>query len=144
MHQLAPVVWPDGASIGRLVPPGACVVTDETSALISTDRFDSPPGCPDIIDSLATTLALSHGVSVQGGAGRITASVVGGWRLILGRARYVWLSPGSARRIPPSAWFRENFAPASAYEPGVGQLFERKDVADATCAIAWLTGRSPL
>jgi alpha-1,2-mannosyltransferase len=122
---LAPLSVPDGAQVGRLIPPGACVVTDQVSDLISADRFDTPHGCPEIIDSLATTLVISHGVSIQGGAGKMPA-VVGAWRSILGRARYVLLAPGSARRIPPSAWFRENFAPVGRYYPGIGQLFERR------------------
>jgi alpha-1,2-mannosyltransferase len=125
VHELAPLSVPDGAQIGRMIPPGACVVTDEVSDLISTDRFNVPPGCPQVIDALATTLVLSHGVSVQGGAGRIPA-VVDGWQSILGRAQYVLLSPGSARRIPATAWFRRNFVPVTAYQTGIGQLWERR------------------
>jgi alpha-1,2-mannosyltransferase len=125
VRALAPLSVPDGAQVGRLIPPGACVVTDEVSVLISADRFDTPPGCPDIIDSLATTLVVSHGVSVLGGAGKIPA-VVSAWQSILGRARYVLLAPGSGRRIPPSAWFQENFAPVGGYIPYIGQLYERR------------------
>jgi alpha-1,2-mannosyltransferase len=125
VRALEPLSVPDGSQIGRLIPPGACVVTDEISVLISADRFNTPPGCPDVIDSLATTLVVSHGVSVQGGAGKIPA-VVGAWQSILGRARYVLLAPGSARRIPPSAWFSENFAPVGGYYPYIGQLYERR------------------
>jgi hypothetical protein len=62
---------------------------------------------------------------MQGGAGRM-GSVADAWRSILDRARYVWLSPGSARRIPTNAWFQEDFVPVSGYVPGIGQLFERK------------------
>jgi hypothetical protein len=125
VHELEPLSVPDGAQIGRLVPPGACVVTDQVSDLISVDRFNVPPGCPGVIDALATTLVLSHGVSVQGGAGRLPA-VVDGWQSILGRAQYVLLSPGHARRIPQSAWFQRNFVPVSAYHAGIGQLWERR------------------
>jgi len=125
MYELAPLSVPDAAQVGRLIPAGTCVVTDQISDLISADRFDIPPGCPDIIDSLATTLVASGGISVQGGAGKIPA-VVSAWQSILGRARYVLLAPGSARRIPPTAWFSENFVPASRYYPYIGQLFERR------------------
>jgi alpha-1,2-mannosyltransferase len=125
VRALEPLSVPDGSQIGRLIPPGACVVTDEISVLISADRFNTPSGCPDIIDSLATTLVVSHGVSVQGGAGKIPA-VVDAWQSILGRARYVLLAPGSARRIPPSAWFRANFTPVGGYYPYIGQLYERR------------------
>jgi hypothetical protein len=84
--------------------------------------------CPDIIDSLATTLVLSHGVSVQGGAAS-SGPVVAAWQSILGRADYVWLSPENARRIPwtheLSSWFRQNFRPAGPYSPATGQLYVR-------------------
>jgi hypothetical protein len=118
------------AAIGRLIPKGACVVTDETSVAISADRFASPgPGCSDVIDALATTLVLSHGVSVQGGAAK-SASVVAAWRAILGKSDYVWLSGGNARRIPwtraLTAWFRQNFRPVGPSNPSLGQLYVRK------------------
>jgi hypothetical protein len=117
------------AAIGRLIPKGACVVTDETSIAISADRFASPgPGCSDVIDSLATTLVLSHGVSVQGGAAK-SASVVAAWQAILGHSDYVWLSGGNPRRIPwtpaLTAWFHQNFRPVGPSNPSLGQLYVR-------------------
>jgi hypothetical protein len=117
------------AAAGRVIPNGACVVTDETSLLISADRFPAArPGCPDIVDSLATTLVLSHGVSIQAGAARSTR-LVAAWQSVLSRAEYVWLSSGNARRIPwtpeLSGWFRQHFRPAGPYTPGIGQLFVR-------------------
>jgi hypothetical protein len=58
------------------LPPGACVVTDEASLTIAADRFYAwKPGCPVVIDSLATTLAFTHGVSVQAGADADTQAV---------------------------------------------------------------------
>jgi alpha-1,2-mannosyltransferase len=126
VHVLMRVHVGDGSQVGDVIPPGSCVVTDQVSNLISVDRFDNPPGCPEVIDSLATTLMLGHGVSIQAGAGGRPA-VVNGWQSILGRARYVLLSPESANRIPTnSAWFRQNFTPVSVYEPGMGQLYERR------------------
>jgi hypothetical protein len=118
------------AAIGRLIPKGACVVTDETSLAISADRFASPgPGCSDIIDSLAATLVLSHGVSVQAGAAK-SASVVAAWQAILGHSDYVWLSGGNARRIPwtpaLTAWFHQNFRPVGPSNPSLGQLYVRE------------------
>jgi alpha-1,2-mannosyltransferase len=129
LDEVAPLSAPASAAVGRLVPKDACVVTDVTSFMISADRFASlRPGCPDIIDSLATTLALSHGVSVQGGAAR-SGHVVAAWQSILSRAEYVWLSPGNARRIPwtheLSSWFRRNFRPMGPYHPLTGQLYVR-------------------
>jgi alpha-1,2-mannosyltransferase len=116
-------------AIGRLIPKGACVVTDETSIAISADRFASPgPGCSDIIDSLATTLVLSHGISVQGGAAK-SASVVAAWQAILGHSDYVWLSGGNPRRIPwtpaLTAWFHQNFRSVGPSNPRLGQLYVR-------------------
>jgi hypothetical protein len=125
VHELAPLKVPDGTRIGPLIPPGTCVVADEASDLIATDRFNLPPGCPEVIDALATTLVLSHGISMQDGAGRLPA-VVAGWQSILSRAQYVLLSPGSARRIPTGAWFQRNFKPVTSYQAGIGQLWERR------------------
>ena len=113
------------------IPTGSCVVTDEASLTIAADRFaDLPPGCPDIVDSLAATLVLSNGVSVQGGADRMPR-VVAAWKAWLDKADYEWLSPGhgSARRIPwtpgLSAWFNATFAKLGAYRAGTGQLYVR-------------------
>jgi hypothetical protein len=129
-----------GASVGTTtpisahIPPGACVVADEVSMTISSDRFTAAsPGCPDVIDSLATTLVLSHGVSIQGGALNMP-TVVKGWKSILNRAQYVWVSNNSDRRIPWGqkrhvtplwAWFTEHFTPVTAYDHSLGQLWER-------------------
>ena len=129
LSEVAPLGVPTSAAVGRLIPEGACVVTDETPLTVSANRFTSlRPGCPDIIDSLATTLALSHGVSVQGGAARNT-HVVAAWQSILSRADYAWLSPGNARRIPWTpelrSWFRRNFRPVGPYNPITGQLYVR-------------------
>ena len=129
LHEVAPVSVPTTVAAGRLIPAGACVVTDETPLTISADRFTPlRPGCPDVIDSLATTLALSHGVSVQGGAAN-SGPVVAAWQSILSRADYVWLSPGNTRRIPwtpeLTTWFRRTFRPVRWHGPGTGQLYAR-------------------
>jgi hypothetical protein len=123
----APDIYPDQAAI----PPGVCVVTDQISLTISADRFTAArPGCPDIMDSLAATLVLSNGVSVQGGAASLP-KVVGGWQSILGKADYVWLSPNNSRRIPwtpgLSAWFNEHFTRLTAYRHGLGTVYKRVD-----------------
>jgi hypothetical protein len=119
--------------ISQYIPPGACVVTDEVSLTISADRFTSDKAdCPDVIDSLATTLVLSGGTSIQGGALNMP-KVVQGWKNILGKADYVWVSSNSDKRIPwtqkpdPSPlwiWFSDNFTPVTAYSPSMGQLFK--------------------
>jgi len=120
----APNIYQDKA----LIPAGACVVTDETSMVIAANRFDAArPGCPDIIDSLAATLVLSNGVSVQGGAYSVP-HVVAGWESILGKAQYVWLSPQNARRIPWTAalslWFTTHFQQLPTHR-GLGRVYQR-------------------
>jgi Dolichyl-phosphate-mannose-protein mannosyltransferase len=110
-------------SASALVPAGSCLVADQVSFAIAANRFTAPtPGCPDLVDSLAATLALSGGVSPQGGAGQ-APSVVAGWEAVFGQARYVWLSGGASARIPwtPAlqSWFSAHFRLLAAY-PGYG------------------------
>jgi alpha-1,2-mannosyltransferase len=106
------------ANVSALVPAGSCLVADQISFAIAANRFEAPsPGCPDIIDSLAVTLALSGGVSPQGGAGE-APNVVAGWEAIFAKAQYVWLSSGVSDRIPWPAlqpWFFAHFRLLAAY-----------------------------
>jgi alpha-1,2-mannosyltransferase len=109
--------------VSALVPAGSCLVADQVSFAIAANRFTAPsPGCPDLVDSLAATLALSGGVSPQGGAGQ-APNVVAGWEAVFGQARYVWLSGGARARIPwtPAlqSWFSAHFRLLAAY-PGYG------------------------
>ncbi len=107
------------AAIARVVPPGACVLTDEVSYTIAADRFFSDlRGCPQIVDGEGTDLALSGGRNGVTGAGR-TPAVHAIWTSALRSTQYVWLSSrlGSveARRIAwtPSlkAYFFSHFRP---------------------------------
>ncbi|MGH3165900.1 MAG: hypothetical protein ACRDN0_08395 [Trebonia sp.] len=120
----APDIYPDQA----VIPPGACVVTDQVSMVMAANRFtQAPPGCPDIMDSLAETLALSNGVSVQGGATSLP-QVVGSWKSIFAKADYVWLSPNNYRRIPwtpgLTSWFNAHFIKVPAYG-GLGSVYQQ-------------------
>jgi hypothetical protein len=123
-RELAPAHVPASpASVSALIPAGSCLVADQVSFAIAADRFAAPSqGCPDLIDSLAATLALSGGVSPQGGAGH-APNVVAGWAAIFGQARYVWLSGGAPARIPwtPAlqSWFSGHFRLLAAF-PGYG------------------------
>jgi hypothetical protein len=115
----------DVTADAALIPPGACVVSDEISLAIAANRFTAASaGCPDVLDSLATTLVASNGVSVQGGASALP-QVAAEWRSIFSRAQYVWLSGSSDRRIPWTPglknWFAANFRPL--HPPG-GELSE--------------------
>jgi hypothetical protein len=99
--------------VADTIPAGACVVSDQVSVTIAADRFiAASPGCPDVVDSLAQTLALSHGVSPAGGAGS-KPQVVTAWEAIFSKAQFVWLTGGYQSRIPwtpqLNAWFLANF-----------------------------------
>jgi hypothetical protein len=127
--QHAPEVHADAA----LIPPGACVVSDEIALTIAADRFTAGSGgCPDVLDSLATTLVAGNGVSVQGGA-KALPQVVADWKAIFARADYVWLSGSSARRIPWTpelqAWFARDFRSLRPPpgEVSEGQVYARRD-----------------
>jgi hypothetical protein len=129
VREMYPLQQSGAQALASEIPPGACLVTDEVSLTIAADRFARPPaGCPDIIDSLADTLVLSNGVSVQGGAQNMPA-VVGQWQTWLAKADYVLLSPGYKRRIPwapgLSAWFNAEFIPVGGLSPVTGQLYQR-------------------
>ena len=119
------------ASVSALIPAGSCLVADQVSFAIAANRFEAPtPGCPDLVDSLAVTLALSGGVAPQSGAGYAPApKVVAGWEAIFGQARYVWLSGGVSDRIPMPAlqsWFSAHFRLLAAFPSyGASKLYVR-------------------
>ena len=133
VREMYPLHRSGAQALAAQIPAGACFVTDQASIAIAADRFANPPaGCPDIIDSLAATLVLSNGVSVQGGAKNMPA-VVAQWKTWLGKADYVLLSPdhASQRRIPwtpaLSAWFNATFVQDGSPSPATGQLYRRVD-----------------
>ncbi|HTU76161.1 MAG TPA: hypothetical protein VMG38_21795 [Trebonia sp.] len=98
--------------VSSVIPAGSCVVSDQVSVTVAADRFTTAPGCPDVVDALAQTLVLSHGVSPAGGAGQQQA-VVSAWESIFSQAQYVWLTGGYQARIPwtpqLAAWFQAHF-----------------------------------
>jgi alpha-1,2-mannosyltransferase len=131
IREMYPLSKSGAEALAAKIPVSACVVTDEASLTIAADRFaELPPGCPDIIDSLAATLVLSNGVSVQGGAQNMSA-VVAQWQTWFSKADYVLLSPdrASRRRIPwttgLSDWFNVTFVKDGSYSPTFGQLYQR-------------------
>jgi hypothetical protein len=139
VREVRPMTQAGAQAVAREIPKGACVVTDEVSLTIAADRFTGyRANCPVIVDSLAQTLVLSNGVSVQGGAATMP-KVVAAWRTWLGEADYVWLTPGtgpglgSARRIPwtPALlrWFHREFRRVGSYSRSTGQLYKRERVA---------------
>jgi len=93
-------VGPVPAAVDRLIPPGACVLTDQVSVTLAANRFESTnPHCSQMVDGLGTTLALSHGLKPSTGAGQVPA-VKAAWNQAFGSAQYVILTPISGRRIP--------------------------------------------
>jgi len=95
------VIGPVPADIDRLIPPGACVLTDQVSVTLVADRFESTdPRCPQMVDSLGTTLALSYGLKPRTGAAQVPA-VNAAWHQAFSNAQYVILTPSNIRRI---AW----------------------------------------
>ncbi len=112
---LTPRVRPAAiAAARRAIPPGACVLTDQSSFTIAADRFTSDvPGCSLMIDPLGTDYALSPGRDALNGAARSPA-VEAITRYAFDHAQYVWLAGTyNLRRIAwtPAlrAYFDSNF-----------------------------------
>ncbi len=125
----ANVIGPAPRVIDRVIPRGACVLTDQVSMTILTRRFYSDvPGCSQMVDGLATDLALSHGRKPSDGAGSVPA-VAAVWRQAFARAQFVLLSPNNVGRIAwtPAlkAYFSANFVPINSFWKRVA-LYKRK------------------
>src|ERR1022692_166546 len=87
-------------AVQRVIPPGACVLTDQASLLIAANRFTSDvPGCSLMVDGTGTDFVLGHGKNGFS-AGRVPA-VAAVWRQGFRGAQYVLLTPVNGRRI---AW----------------------------------------
>ncbi|MGH3156018.1 MAG: hypothetical protein ACRDNF_05525, partial [Streptosporangiaceae bacterium] len=113
---LTPVVGPSAiAQAQRIIPPGACVVSDSAALLLVADRFvSSEPGCGVIDDGLGTDLALSRGLTPATGAASVPA-VARVWAQAFEHAQFVWFSEHSWRRVawppPVLAYFQRDFKP---------------------------------
>ena len=104
------VIGPIPAAIDRLIPSGACVLTDQVSVTLAANRFVSTdPNCPKLIDSLGTTLALSDGLKPQTGAANV-AAVNAAWTQAFSKANYVLLTATNTRRIAWSPQLEAYFA----------------------------------
>jgi alpha-1,2-mannosyltransferase len=99
-------------AMDRVIPDGACVVSDQVSVLIAVDRFfSSVSGCPVQVDGTGISFALGHGhAAAQAGQYPAVAAI---WSSAFRRAQFVVLTMVNARRI---AWtpalrdyFRANF-----------------------------------
>jgi hypothetical protein len=118
------------AAVRRVVPAGACVLTDQVSFTIAASRFESSvPGCPLMIDPLETDYALSPGRDGLTGAGTVPA-VAKIMRNAFAHAQYVWLAGMyNRRRIAWTpellAYFRKNFTKVLTDDRG-DALYVRK------------------
>jgi hypothetical protein len=83
----------------HLIPPGACVATDQVSYTIAINRFvSSTPGCTLMVDGVGSDYALSghNGLSITGR----NAAVEQLWLSAFRSARYLWLTSQADKRIP--------------------------------------------
>jgi hypothetical protein len=115
----------------QIIPPGACVLADNSAYTIVTNRFlSSVPGCPAIDDGTGANYALSHGHGALTGAGRVPA-VAAMWHSAFAHAQYVWLTGLSRLRIAwnPAlrAYFKANFAHVANHTHDL-RLYVRKDL----------------
>jgi hypothetical protein len=95
--------------IDRIIPPGACVATDQASLLIALDRFYSTvPGCSVIVDGTGTSYALGHG-QIALNAGKVPA-IAELWRQAFDKASYVLLTDYNANRVAWTPQLRAYFA----------------------------------
>jgi hypothetical protein len=104
---------PVPAVADRLIPAGACVLTNDVAYTVEADRFYSDvSGCPSIVDSLGTLFAMTSGQSRRA-APAVLRPVVELWQEDLARAGYVWFTSDTAEQIPWTprlyGYFRAHF-----------------------------------
>ena len=114
-HEYSGVPAGEIAQVQRIIPPGACVATDQASYTIAINRFVSTvPGCSVMIDGVGADYALSNGRNGETGAGSSPA-VEAAWMAMFRHARYAWLTTQEYRRVPWTprllAYFNSNFVP---------------------------------
>jgi hypothetical protein len=84
----------------RIVPPGACVVTDDPTVTITANRFVSTdPECPALVDAQGTDLALADGRAI-GAGGEKNPTLRAAWLAAFSRADYIVLNQNWAKRVP--------------------------------------------
>jgi alpha-1,2-mannosyltransferase len=91
---------PVPAAADRLIPAGACVLTNDVAYTVEADRFYSDVrGCPPMVDSFGTLFAMTSGQSANAAAA-VLRPVVELWQEYLERAGYVWFTSTTAEQIP--------------------------------------------
>jgi alpha-1,2-mannosyltransferase len=115
-------------SARRMIPPGACLLADEVSFSVMTDRLVSDvPGCSLLLDATGTNYALSNGRDPETGAARYHA-VEAVWTYAFDHAQYVWLSGLNNHRVAwtPAlrSYFQSHFS-RILYAGNAGALYRR-------------------
>lgn len=82
------------------IPPGACVVTENPDLTIVAGRFEpAPAGCPIVIDSYGTMMALTDGRVTKAGNKNLPA-LTRFWDQAYQHAQYIWLSDNYYVEVP--------------------------------------------
>jgi alpha-1,2-mannosyltransferase len=88
------------AAADRLIPAGACVVTNGASYTVAANRFFSTdPDCPPMVDAFGTLFAMTSGGN-QASPPNVLRPVVELWQTTLEHAQYVWLTSTTVAQIP--------------------------------------------
>ena len=97
------------ASAQRLIPPGSCLLADEVSFAVMTNRLVSDvPGCSLLLDPTGTNYAYSHGRDPETGAASFPR-VDAVWTYAFDHAQYVWLSGLNDHRVAWTPQLRSYF-----------------------------------
>ena len=88
------------AAADKLIPAGACVVTNGASYTVAADRFFSAdPDCPPMVDAFGTLFAMTSGGN-QASPPAVLRPVVELWQTTLEHAQYLWLTSTTVAQIP--------------------------------------------
>jgi alpha-1,2-mannosyltransferase len=122
-------------SAERLIPPGSCLLADEVSFAIMTNRLVSDvPGCSLLLDPTGTNYAYSHGRDPETGAAAFPR-VDAVWTYAFDHAQYVWLSRLSNHRVAWTprlrAYFQAHFT-RILNAGAAGALYRRTGLKPAT------------
>jgi alpha-1,2-mannosyltransferase len=93
--------WPSpAAQADRLIPRGACVLTNEAVLTVTANRFvPDAAGCPSLVDSYGTLIAMTDGRQLKANP-QVLGSVTAFWRSAFAHATYVWLVAPTQGEIP--------------------------------------------
>jgi hypothetical protein len=114
----------EAARLDALIPPGACVVSDNAPVLLLADRFTSAvTGCPATVDAYGTTISAGQG-DAPDSARADRNGAVATWHRLLARVGYIVLTSGyESERIPWTprlrAYVTRNFRTLQSASPTV-------------------------